>query len=221
MTNLHAPMQQQKLENYNSRRGAEAYKADYDTKLHRKLSDKRERALLERYFARIGACGSILDLPCGHGRLSGFLLARCKHLVEADWSFTMVGLNRRDHGEDRRSYVRCSALEIPLPDRSVDVALSFRLSHHLETQDLRERHLGELFRVADRAVIVTWFSAGSLKNRLRLLRVRFGGKKPKNTLRDARVRQLADDHGFAQDIAKPLFLVGSGHKVALFLRRPE
>ena len=85
MTQLHAPMQQSKLQNYNSSRGANAYKSDYDKKLHRKLSDRRERALLTRYFAdlqtEVGALDSILDLPCGHGRLSDFLRQRCKRLV--------------------------------------------------------------------------------------------------------------------------------------------
>jgi ubiquinone/menaquinone biosynthesis C-methylase UbiE len=219
MTNLHAPMQPAKLQNYNSTRGAEAYKADYRNKLHRKWSDKRERALLARYFARIGRVGSILDLPCGHGRLADFLRAHCDRLVEGDWSFTMVALNQRDHGHDRRHYVRASALEIPLPDGAVDVAVSFRLSHHLETQDLRERHLRELFRVASRHVIVTWFSATSLKNMLRQVRVRLAGKKPKNVLRNDRVRALAAECGFEQQQARPLFVVGSGHVVGLFSRR--
>jgi len=218
MTNVHAPMQQSKLQNYNSTRGAEAYKADYGNKLHRKWSDRRERALLASYFAEIGAVDSILDLPCGHGRLADLLKSHCKRLIEGDWSFTMVGLNRRDHGEDHRSYFRASALEIPLPDRSVDVVVSFRLSHHLETVELRERHLAELFRVARKAVIVTWFSATSMKNVLRQVRVVLAGKKPKNVLRNDRVREVAKTHGFSQRRAKPLFRIGSGHVVGLFFR---
>jgi ubiquinone/menaquinone biosynthesis C-methylase UbiE len=219
MTDLHAPMQQSKLRNYNSARGADAYKADYRNKLHRKLSDKRERALLTRYFAELGQVESILDLPCGHGRLSGLLKAHCERLIEADWSLTMVSLNRRDHGDDGRSYFRASALEIPLPDRSVDVVVSFRLSHHLETPELRERHLRELFRVARKAVVVTWFSATSLKNLLREVRVKLTGKKPKNVLRNDRVRQVAQEAGFAQQRAKPLFWIGSGHVLGMFTRR--
>jgi hypothetical protein len=54
MTDIHAPMQPGKLQNYNSQRGATAYKGDYQKKLHRKLSDRRERALLARYFALLG-----------------------------------------------------------------------------------------------------------------------------------------------------------------------
>jgi ubiquinone/menaquinone biosynthesis C-methylase UbiE len=131
----------------------------------------------------------------------------------------MVSLNQRDNGRDRRSYMRASALEIPLPDRSVDVVVSFRLSHHLESQELRERHLRELFRVARKAVIVTWFSATSLKNRLRELRVRLFGKSRKNVLRNERVRAVADECGYQQRIAKPLFLIGSGHVLGLFVRQ--
>lgn len=218
MTDLHAPMQRSKLQNYNSTRGAEAYKADYQNKLHRKWSDKRERALLNRYFAELGHQESILDLPCGHGRLSDLLRHRCDRLIEADWSFTMVSLNRRDHGDDGRNYFRASALEIPLADRSVDVVVSFRLSHHLETQELRERHLRELFRVARKAVIVTWFSASSLKNLLREVRVKLAGKRPKNVLRNDRVKAIAAEAGYRQQLAKPLFLIGSGHMLGLFRR---
>lgn len=229
MTEIHAPMQQGKLQNYNSGRGAAAYKADYQNKLHRKLSDRRERALLDRYFAEVGPVGTMLDLPCGHGRLSDLLHERCDELIEADWSFTMVSLNQRDHGPCTkenggtgkgrgRRYLRCSALQIPLPDRSVDAVVSFRLSHHLESQELRELHLRELFRVAKKAVIVTWFSATSLKNRLRQVRVALGKKKPKNVLRNDRVRAIAAESGYSQRFAKPLFLIGSGHVLGLFLR---
>jgi ubiquinone/menaquinone biosynthesis C-methylase UbiE len=219
MTNVHAPMQQSKLQNYNSIRGAEAYKSDYQKKLHRKWSDKRERALLARFFARIGHVGSVLDLPCGHGRLSDLLRGHCDRLVEGDWSFTMVALNQKDHGRDRRHYVRASALEIPFPDRAFDAVVSFRLSHHLETQELREQHLQELFRVAKKHVIVTWFSATSLKNVLREVRARLTGKKRKNVLRNDRVRAIAAAAGYAQQIARPLFLVGSGHVLGLFTRK--
>ncbi|HEX5052727.1 MAG TPA: class I SAM-dependent methyltransferase [Planctomycetota bacterium] len=219
MTNLHAPMQPSKLQNYNSTRGAEAYKADYQNKLHRKWSDRRERALLHRYFAEIGHVDAILDLPSGHGRLSDLLKRHCKRLIEADWSFTMVSLNQRDHGTDERCYFRASALEIPLADRSVDVVVSFRLSHHLETQELRERHLRELFRVARKTVVVTWFSATSLKNMLRAIRVAIAGKKPKNVLRNERVREIAGECGFVQRQARPLFRIGSGHVLGMFARR--
>jgi ubiquinone/menaquinone biosynthesis C-methylase UbiE len=213
-------MQRAKMLNYDSTRGAEAYKADHANKLHRRLSDRRERDLLLRCFSEIGRVHSILDLPCGHGRLSGLLRDHCRELIEADWSSSMVSLNRADHGVDGRRYLRASALQIPLPSRSVDVVVSFRLSHHLESKELREQHLRELFRVAGRAVILTWFSATSLKNLLRELRVRLGSRKGrKNVLSGGRVRAIAGECGFEQRRAKPLFRIGSGHVVGFFQRR--
>lgn len=217
---IHRPLVEGKMRNYNSVRGAEAYKADHQKKFHRKFSDRKERALLEEYFDVVGTSDTILDLPCGHGRLSDLLKERCTSLVEGDWSFNMVELNQRDNGRDGRAYVRCSALEIPLPDRSIDTVVSFRLSHHLSTPELRERHLQELFRVARKAVIVTWFSSSSLKNVLRELRIKLGmAKGSKNTLANARVREVAQACGFVQHTAKPLFVVGSGHVIGLFLRQ--
>ena len=118
-----------------------------------------------------------------------------------------------------RQYVRASALEIPFADRAFDVVVSFRLSHHLETQELRERHLRELFRTSKQHVIVTWFSATSLKNILRQVRVKLTGKKPKNVLRNERVRQIATEMGFVQQKCKPLFLIGSGHMLGLYSRQ--
>lgn len=226
MIRLDAPMQDSKLRNYDSVRGATAYKADHRRKLHRRLSDRRERALLARFLSRLGPAGpaglgTVLDLPCGHGRLAEFLAVRCRRLISADWSRSMVALNRTDHPGPAgagRAWLRCSALEIPLRGRAVDLVVSFRLSHHLESQELRERHLRELFRVADRAVLVTWFSATSLKNRLRQLRAVFGHKRPKHTLHTARVRDLARECGFAARAARPLFAVGSGHVLGLFVR---
>lgn len=214
-------MRASKLENYNSERGAGAYKADYRNKLHRRISDRRERALLQRYFGRIGHVESILDIPCGHGRLSDLLRGHCDRLVGADWSQTMVALNRRDHDTAGRIYCRASALQIPLSDASVDVAVSIRLSHHLETTAHREQHLRELFRVARKAVIVTWFSATSLKNVLREVRVRLAGKSRKNVMRNGHVTAIARDCGFEKQYSKPLFRIGSGHVLGSFERRRE
>ena len=213
-------MQKSKLDNYNSPRGASAYKSDYQTKVHRKVSDTLERRIFARLFAGLGEVGSLLDLPCGAGRLYSLLAERSPRVYEADWSFTMVGLNRDDHQGAASGYLRCSALQIPFADRAVDVVVSVRLSHHLETVADREQHLRELCRVARKAVIVTYFSHYSLKNWLRRLRAPFNRKSPKHTLRTAQVAAFAQACGYRLTTTIPLSLVGSGHVFAL-LRRHE
>ena len=212
-------MQKSKLDNYNSVRGAQSYKGDYSTKLHRKVSDGLERRIFARFFARLPKLASVLDLPCGAGRLYSLLQERVPRVVEADWSATMVELDRRDHQAAAAGYLRCSALEIPVAANAFDLAVSIRLSHHLETEADRERHLRELFRVARHAVIVTWFSHWSLKNLLRRLRQPFNKKQPKNTMRTSAARQVALSAGFRLADVVPLSRLGSGHVFGLFVRQ--
>jgi ubiquinone/menaquinone biosynthesis C-methylase UbiE len=208
-----------KLVNYASERGALAYRADYQNKLHRKVSDAIERRLFERLFAELGPVASVLDVPCGAGRLQSLLRQNSRFLIEADWSPSMLAVNRTDHVDSTVPYLRCTALALPLRDRAVDLVVSVRLSHHLEQLADRERHLLELFRVARRGVICTWFSATSVKNLLRRLRAPFDRKKPKNVLHVNQVKTLAAQAGFQTVRCLPLSRLSSGHVFGLFMRR--
>ena len=211
-------MQQSKLDNYNSRRGAFAYKSDYDKKLHRRYSDNRERTIFARFFARIGRPASILDLPSGYGRLFDMLREHSPRVIEADWSKTMLDLNKREHTCAAAGYLRCSGLAIPLRDRCIDTVVSIRLSHHLEHDADREHHLRELMRIADRHVIVTYFSFHSFKNTLRRVRAPFNKKPPKNTLRGSTVDAIAGEHGFRRVETARVSRLSSGHVFALLVR---
>jgi ubiquinone/menaquinone biosynthesis C-methylase UbiE len=221
MTNTHdleTHIERTKLENYDSTRGAEAYHADYQNKLHRKLSDRLERRIFDKLLPQIGACESVLDLPCGAGRLHGLLKEHSPRIIEADFSGSMLVLNREHHQNLDDRYLRCSALAIPLGDQSVDLVVSVRLSHHINTPEGRRRHLEELFRVSRRGVICTWFSATSLKNLLRRARSVFNHKRPKNTMHNREVSEIAAACGFRTTRTMPLAIVGSGHMFGLFLR---
>jgi ubiquinone/menaquinone biosynthesis C-methylase UbiE len=209
-----------KLVNYDSTRGAEAYRADYQNKLHRKVSDRLERRIFAKLLPEVDRCQSILDLPCGAGRLHGLLKEHAPRIIEADFSGSMLRLNRELHPqweEDR--YLRCSALDIPLGDHSVDLVVSVRLSHHINTPEGRRRHLEELFRVARKGVICTWFSSTSLKNLWRQARSVFHRKRPKNTMHNKEVSEIAAECGFLTTKTLPLAVLGSGHVFGLFLRR--
>lgn len=212
-------MEQSKIDNYVSPRGAHAYKADYDNKLHRQLSDRWERAIFTRMFATVGHSESLLDLPCGAGRLYDLFQQHATRVIEADFSPSMLALNAADHARRATGYVRCSGLRIPFADRAVETVVSVRLNHHLSTPADRELHLRELMRVAGRAVITTYFSYNSVKNLLRRLRRPFDRKAPKHTLATGRVLELAREAGFVPRRLQPLSRLGSGHVFALFERR--
>lgn len=212
-------MEQSKIDNYVSARGAESYRADYDNKLHRKVSDRWERAIFARMFEAIGPSDTLLDLPCGAGRLFDLFQAQARTVFEADFSPSMLRLNADDHRRAAAAYVRCSGLAIPFADRAIDTVVSVRLNHHLPHLGDRERHLRELLRVANKAVILTYFSHYSLKNWLRRLRQPFNKKGAKHTLASGRVGELAREAGFVVKRLEPLSRVGSGHVFALLVRR--
>jgi ubiquinone/menaquinone biosynthesis C-methylase UbiE len=110
-----------------------------------------------------------------------------------------------------------SAFHIPLCDRAVDGVVCIRLCHHLPTQAERQRLLGELLRVADRFVVMTFFDFNSVKNLLRRARP-FDRKPPKLTMTTGEVAALARAHGFALRRSPYLSFFGSGHRYALLVR---
>ena len=61
----------ERLDAYNTPEGAQRYLDEYD-KVHRKVSDRRERRILSRWARQIGAPGTVLDVPCGWGRYLPF-----------------------------------------------------------------------------------------------------------------------------------------------------
>lgn len=204
------------LARYNSPEGADSYRDEYRKKLHRKLSDKLERRLFERLFAETGHLESLLDLPCGRGRLRSLFLEHADRVVEADWSFHMLVGNRGDHGEhERATYVRASGLAFPFADDSFDGVASIRLNHHMDEMSEREHHVSELMRVARRYVIVTFFDYHSFKNRLRRLRAPINKKRPKRTMSVAQVQGMAKARGWRLKTAPTLSWLGSGHRFAL------
>ena len=215
---VHRFMPASKIDNYVSTRGAKAYFDDHQNKLHRKVSDRRERQILADYLSRCAPIGDLLDCPSGFGRLLSLCREHAKRVVEADFSPSMLSLNEELHGEQAQ-YMRCSALDIPRPDDSFDVAVSIRLSHHLEERSDRLQHIAELCRVARSGVVLTFFSSKSLKDRMRRLRRMWNGKRPKNTLAPEEVRAQFEASGFVVDAMRPLARIGSGHVYVLARRR--
>lgn len=207
----------ERLAEYHAAEGAEEYLDEY-RKFHRKLSDKRERRILDRYFERIGKVVSALDLPCGWGRYMPYLSMHGASVLEADYSGSMVQKVKQVFpNAPLLGRMRCFGHRIPLADRAVDIVFSMRLNHHLSDPAVRREHVQELFRVADRFVIFSYFDSASLKNVIRRAKTAAGLSKklPKNTLRRSTVRALAEEAGFRILEDPMLFVVGSGHRLVL------
>lgn len=203
-----------------TRDAALSYQTKYDRELHKRVSNRTERALLERILADVGPVERLLDVPSGAGRVSDILARRAGRIYEFDYSREMVRLVRSSaRGHEPRVGV-ATVFNLPFRDRSFDLVVSIRLSHHIPDRDGRHWHVRELLRVSDGHVLLTYFDADSLKNRLRELRRRLGSRKRgKHTLRHSEILDLAREGGFEAAGVWRLSRLFSGHAFLLLRRR--
>lgn len=162
-----------RLARYMSKEGAEQYRRKYGRSLLRRLSCGRERALVARAMADLGARGEVLDVPCGAGRLTDVLLDRAENAVCADVSPAMLGHARRALREPiadgRVELARATVGALPFRDEAFDSVLCRRLLHHMAERSVRVRALSELGRVARRGVVASFADADTWKSRIRRL----------------------------------------------------
>jgi len=89
-------------------------------------------------------CGFALDMPCGTGRFSKFLMATGWETIAADYSENMLMFARK---EVNAASVRCDGFRLPFPEATFDLVLCLRLIfHYPEPTDLLE----EIARVLKR-----------------------------------------------------------------------
>lgn len=139
---------------------------------HARKTNQWELAAVEELIRRVNESGigrlqTVLDMPCGHGRLAPVLGAHCQTLIQADLAMSMLQ-RRADHAAEQRA-MQASLLRIPLADQCVDLAMCMRVLHHFANPEPRIQILSELARVS-RYAIVSYYDAGSfphLRDRIR------------------------------------------------------
>jgi len=197
---------------------ATRYNAMYKGRASKRATTSREFQLIRRHIRSQEPCRTILDLPCGGGRLSRAIADSAPDaiILEADIGLGQVQYARENGlGGDRQFFLTASGFHIPVRDGGVDGVVCSRLLHHLPSVAEQERLIQELLRVARRFAVLTFFDYYSVKNTLRRLRAPFNRKPPKITLKPERLREIGKRHG-AELIAMPyLFFLSSGHRYAL------
>lgn len=153
------------LERYQSKDGAAAYRAKYDRSWIRRLSHRREMAIVRRALERADARGPLLDCPCGAGRLVPTLRRFTSDITCADISETMVAEARAAVGEQGIRFVVASADALPFEADRFDTAVCHRLIHHMPDPDERAGVFAELARVARRRVVLSFSDDSTRKGR--------------------------------------------------------
>jgi SAM-dependent methyltransferase len=202
-------------EAYAQLRPARDYNNSYEEEPLKRMSTARERKLIARQLGQCGKVDTLLELPCGGGRLSPSFAPWTKLLVQADTGWgQLLHANQRPPLPAPRVLMAASGFHIPFKDASLDGVACIRLNHHLPTADERLRLMHELLRVAKRYVLMTFFDYHSLKNRIR----RQLGKTPKLTMTLDEVERVARERGAKLVSAPMISWMSSGHRYALMVK---
>lgn len=198
---------------------ATEYNTKYEREMLKRWSTRREYQLLNRLLASQPRSRTLLELPCGGGRLSSAMAPYTDLLIESDVALGQLQYGRaHSDSQTPQLWLTASALRIPFRDASLDGVVCIRLCHHLPHPTERERLVAELLRVARRFVIVTFFDFHSPKNMLRRVRRPFDGKRPKYTMTRDEVRHIAASQGARVAACPALSWLGSGHRYALLVK---
>ena len=134
------------------------YNRAYRDKFFKRRSTWKEFKLLRQLLGSQERCHTLLDVPCGGGRLSPQMEPYTDVLIEADAGLGQLRyLKSTAKPETTRVWMSVSAFHLPFRPLSVDGVVCVRLCHHLPTPAERERLIAELLRVARRFVVMVLF----------------------------------------------------------------
>lgn len=196
--------------NYDTVEKARRYVEKYRRRPAKRLTMAAERRILRRWL-RPFAGATLLEVPCGAGRLTDVFLELGMRVTAADVSGRMVGVCAERFGDHCR-YAVASAAALPFPDRSFDVVACVRLLHHVPEAETRRRIVEELCRLAGRLIILTASDATLLHNRWRTFWRRRRGRDPRPMAARSEIEALAAIHGFRPRRVRALAPIVSGHR---------
>ncbi len=203
------------LSRYQSSTGASAYRRKYERSWMRRLSNRRELAIVDRALERAGATGRILDCPCGAGRLTPTILQHAEHVVCADISEQMIEQAREALAPlalaGAVTFQVASAADLPMEDDTFDTAVCHRLIHHMADREERAAVFAEMARVASRRVVISFSDDSTWKGRSQRRR---GVHRRRSALMPADMFAEAAAHGL-RPMGAPLRLNGFHSLVAI------
>lgn len=181
-TLIRSPSHQLARERFSRKSMADKYPSEYSNRWR----DRREKACILECLSSIPPGASILDLPCGTGRLMRILLDRGDRVTAADISEAMLRRARENyhtyceqHNGDAppiRFELR-DVLASGFEDDAFDGVTCIRLFHHFADAQTRRRALSELRRVCRGPIIVTFLNSFALDRVTSWLKARIRGRK--------------------------------------------
>ncbi len=143
---------------------AEHYDVERFTNLKGRWLDQKEKRSVARALQGVEKSYTVLDLPCGTGRILDHVLSLGFRASGGDISNEMIDLARRRIGDHERliGYHRVDAQRTGLETGSYDCITSVRLMGHLPPT-VKVEVIREMARVARRFLVITFYEAGPVR----------------------------------------------------------
>jgi len=142
-----------------ARRYHEGYSKKLGLKNYRmKIIAEREKKILRSLISnRCGGIHTILDFPCGSGKLSAIFKQTAFSICAADISEAMLSMAKETYPAiaNFQGLIRADITKIPFKSESFDCIICLRLMHRLPPE-VRQEILHELVRVTKQYVIVSY-----------------------------------------------------------------
>lgn len=142
---------------------------------------------------------TVLDAPCGVGRLSLWLAQKGCDVTAIDLGESAVQLTNKLLAERnfRETAEWQDIFNTRFADNEFDASVCFRLLHHFKERNDQQALVRELCRVSSKYVVISYFSRYSVTSLKRRLRKQLTGKPVKqNPLALSQVEDLFSENGF-------------------------
>jgi len=224
-------------QSYHTKDAALRYQKKFDRSWHAKVGAWWEMKLTIKALTHAGrlikkSTGkslselTVLDYPCGAGRLAKMFATRVAGYVAGDHSPYMVELTstllEQAGLQDKLIATTVGDVkESDLEDQSVDLAACMRLLHHFPLSEDRINILKEFHRVSRHALIVTYHDADSIKQKRYIKkRKRLGKPCTRVILTEKEFADEASQAGWHLAESWQVSSISSGLCIALLQRQP-
>ncbi len=164
--------------------------------------DRIQQQIVRAELAKLPAGALVTDVPCGNGRMSRLVGANLK-LAAMDFNVSMLqaigGRKTATAVLGRRA--AADILNLPLPDKCVDLFVNMRLLHHLPDQPTRVAMLREIARVTRGRIVTSYWTTRCW----RYFRKRLLGKRLRGVaIRPAQMRDAVRQAGLVIESHIPM-----------------
>jgi SAM-dependent methyltransferase len=172
-----------------SRFGTKHKAQQYASGLVGTATDRREKKCIAKALENVSRGTSVLDLPCGNGRLLPLLKKLGYKVTAADSSVHMVAMARHYMGplgenciDETDEFQVANILQTDFENDFFDAVVCNRLFHHFPKAEVRQQALKELRRICKGPIVVSFFCNLAYDALTFFLKNKIGHKQPNDRI---------------------------------------